>query len=179
VERAFGRPEPLEIAVGRRSLYVRGQIDRIDVDGSLTVIRDLKTARARPRGGRENAPDPVLDVQLAVYALAVERLAASWQLPGQIGGAYSYVNRGTDERDWRSDFDRVLKPAAEEWMALATDLLETRAFPRTPKADDCTHCRFRPVCGDGYERARELLAHSDGVLARFAELKPKKDERNG
>jgi ATP-dependent helicase/DNAse subunit B len=171
VERAFGRPEPVELVAGGRSLYVRGQIDRIDVDGARTLVRDLKTARARPRVGQESDPHPVLDVQLAVYALALERLAPAWQLPGRIGGAYAYVNRGTGERDWRADFDRVLRPAAEAWLGLAADLLAARAFPRTPEPGDCTYCRFRPVCGDAYDRARQLLVSGDGVLARFGRLK--------
>jgi len=171
VERAFGRPEPLALAIGGRSLHVRGQIDRIDVDGSRTLIRDLKTARAHPRVGREGDPDPVLDIQLAVYALAVQQLAASWRLPAGVGGAYAYVNRGTDERDWRADFEQVLKPAAEQWLGLAADLLAARAFPRTPEPEDCTYCRFRPVCGDGYDRARQILIAGDGVLRRFGRLK--------
>jgi RecB family exonuclease len=171
VERAFGRPEPLDLTVGGPSLYVRGQIDRIDVDGSRTVIRDLKTARAHPRVGNESDPDPVLDVQFAVYALAVQQLATGWQLPAQVGGAYSYVNRGTDERDWRADFEQVLKPAAAQWLGLAADMLAARVFPRTPDPEDCTYCRFRPVCGDGYDRARQMLIGGDRVLERFGRLK--------
>jgi RecB family exonuclease len=171
VERAFGRPEPVELPLRSRSLYVRGQIDRIDVDGNRTLVRDLKTGRAHPRVGKEAGPDPVLDVQLAVYALATGRLAAAWQLPPQIGAAYAFVNRGTEERDWRRDFEQTLKPAAEQWLGLAADLLAARAFPRTPNPDDCTFCRFTPVCGDAYARARDLLSKGDGVLARFATLK--------
>jgi hypothetical protein len=170
VERAFGRPDPVELRVKGRALYVRGQIDRIDVDGARTVIRDLKTGRAHPRLGKEAEPDPVLDVQLAVYALATKRLARVWQLPARVGGAYAYVNRGAEERDWR-DFEKTLRPAAEEWLALAGDLLAARTFPRTPDPEDCTYCRFTPVCGDAHGRARRLLATSAGGLARFARLK--------
>jgi RecB family exonuclease len=171
VERAFGRPTPVELSLGARSLYVRGQIDRIDVDGTLTLVRDLKTGRAHPRVGKEAAPDPVLDVQLAVYALATRCLAPAWRVPTQIGAAYAFVSRGTEERQWRRDFEQTLKPAAEQWLGLAADLLAARAFPRTPNPDDCTFCRFTPVCGDAYARARDLLSKADGVLARFATLK--------
>ena len=150
VERTFGRPEPVELTLGGRSLYVRGQIDRIDVDGTHTIVRDLKTGRAHPRLGKEAAPDPVLDVQLAVYALATQRLAVTWKLPTRIGAAYAFVNRGTEEREWRRDFEQTLRPTAEQWLGLAADLLAARAFPRTPNPDDCTFCRFTPVCGDAY-----------------------------
>ena len=171
VERAFGRPEPVELRLAGRSLYVRGQIDRIDVDGGFTLVRDLKTGRAHPRVGNEAAPDPVLDVQLAVYALATRQMASAWKLPARVGAAYAFVNRGTEEREWRRDFEQTLRPPAEQWLALAADLLAARAFPRTPDRDDCAFCRFAPVCGDAYVRARDLLAKSDGVLARFASLK--------
>jgi RecB family exonuclease len=161
----------VEIPLPGGSLYVRGQIDRIDVDGNRTLVRDLKTGRAHPRVGNEAAPDPVLDVQLAVYTMAAQQLATAWQVPSRIGAAYAFVNRGADERDWRQDFEQTLKPAAEKWLGLAADLLAARAFPRTPNPDDCTYCRFRPVCGDAYGRARELLSAGGGVLARFAALK--------
>jgi len=116
-------------------------------------------------------PDPVLDLQLAVYALATRHLAAAWQVPARIGAAYAFVNRGAEEREWRRDFKQTLRPAAEQWLGLAADLLAARMFPRTPNPDDCTFCRFTPVCGDAYARARDLLAKGDGVLARFAALK--------
>jgi len=141
------------------------------VDGGRTLIRDLKTARARPRFGNEAEPDPVLDVQLAVYALAAERLARTWQLPPRVGAAYAYVNRGAEERAWRADFDQTLRPAAEKWLGLARDLLAARTFPRTPDPDDCTYCRFKPVCGNAHARAKDLLSTGKGVLARFARLK--------
>jgi RecB family exonuclease len=169
-ERAFGRPVPVELQIAGRSLYVRGQIDRIDVDGTRTLVRDLKTGRAHPRAGNEVAPDPVLDVQLAVYALVTERLARGWQVPARVGAAYAYVNRGAQEREWR-DFEKTLRPTAEQWLGLAGDLLAARTFPRTPDPDDCTFCRFKPVCGNAHARARELLAKGDGVLAGFAALK--------
>src|SRR5262249_57977619 len=102
------------------------------------LVRDLKTGRARPRAGKEAEPDPVLDMQLAVYALATQRLAKEWKLPERVGAAYAFVNRGAQERAWRQDFDQALRPTAEKWLGLAGDLLAARTFPRTPKSDDCT-----------------------------------------
>ncbi len=58
VERSFGRPIPLELPVGGRTLFVRGQIDRVDVEGTHTLVRDLKTGRAHPRLGKEAGPEP-------------------------------------------------------------------------------------------------------------------------
>jgi RecB family exonuclease len=172
VERSFGRPAPLELSVDGRTLFVRGQIDRIDVDGTRTLVRDLKTGRAHPRLGKEAGPSPTLDIQLAVYALVTAQLASDWRVPRQVGAAYAYINRGANERAWRDDFHGTLEPAARQWLAVAADLLEARAFPRTTDANDCRYCRFRPVCGENvHERAGRVLAGDVGVLARFSALK--------
>lgn len=172
VERSFGRPDPLELTLGTAHLFVRGQIDRIDVEGALTVIRDLKTGRPYPRLGADAEPQPIRDVQIAVYGLVARHLAAEWLVPDRIGAAYVYVGRGTEERSYRGDFHAVLEPAAREWLGTAAGLLAQRSFPRTPVPKDCEYCPFQPVCGDDvYERARTLLQGRDSVLARFGALK--------
>ena len=172
VERSFGRPDPVELRLGGRSLFLRGQIDRLDVAGPLTLVRDLKTGRARPRLGKAAVPEPVLDVQVAVYGLVTRLLARGWGLPERVGTAYAYIGRGVEERAWRDDFHETLEPAARDWLALAADLLSQRVFPRTPRESDCTHCAFQPVCGDdAYERAAQVLTSGDSLLARFRALK--------
>ena len=87
--------------------------------------------------------------------------------------AYAYIGRsGAVERVYEEDFHTVLEPAARHWLAVAAGLLAGRRFPRTPNADDCTYCCFRPVCGEtGYARAAALLADADGVLVDFGALK--------
>ncbi len=171
-ERSFGWPAPVELPLDGRSLFVRGQIDRIDVEGDRTLVRDLKTGRPHRRLGKEAGPDSGLDLQIAVYGLVAKRLAGEWGISPQISAAYTYVGRGADERAWHDDFHRLLEPAAREWLATAADLLAERSFPRTPNEGDCTWCRFRPVCGDGaWERAARLLAGGGGALARFKAMK--------
>lgn len=172
VERGFGRPVPVPLAAGPHTLYVRGQIDRLDVEGGTTLVRDLKTARPRPRAGHEEGPEPVLDIQVAVYGFVTRAMAGPWGVPARVAAAYAYVGRGAEERAWRDDFDDVLAPAATAWLETAAALLAERAFPRTPRAEDCTFCRFRPVCGEkAPERAAHMLANAPGVLARFGALK--------
>jgi hypothetical protein len=180
VERSFGRPQPVELAVGHRALFLRGQIDRLDVAGPRTLVRDLKTGRAYPRLGRDAEPEPTRDVQIAVYGLITRRLAREWGVPDRIATAYAYVGRGAEERAWRDDFHERLEPAAREWLAVAADLLAARAFPRTPRPGDCAFCAFRPVCGEEvYERAAEVLAAGDPVLARFRATKGLAEEPAG
>jgi RecB family exonuclease len=172
VERPFGWTAPVELPAGGRSLFVRGRIDRIDVDGPMTLVRDIKTGRDHPRRGSEADPAPGLDLQLALYGLVAARLAAEWGVPDRIAAAYVYVGRRTAERAWRADFHQALEPAAREWLALAADLLAARAFPRTPDHEDCTFCCFRPVCGDDvHERSARLLTAGDPLLGRLARLK--------
>ncbi|MGH7393737.1 MAG: RecB family exonuclease, partial [Candidatus Rokuibacteriota bacterium] len=169
-ERGFGEPVPVELALGGRSLFVRGTIDRIDADDRRTFVRDFKTGRVLPRIGDAAGPDAVMDVQIAVYGLVAQRLASRWGVPPRVGVAY--VGRHGDERTFEDDFERTLAPAAQQWLALAADLLAARAFPRTPDPSDCSYCRFRPVCGERvYERAAEVLAGGDDALRRLLALK--------
>ncbi|PYV13579.1 MAG: PD-(D/E)XK nuclease family protein [Acidobacteria bacterium] len=172
VEKPFGQSIPVELHAGGRSLYVRGRIDRIDVEGERTLVRDLKTGRAHFRVGKEADPQPGVDVQIAVYGLVARLLADEWEIPKPIAAAYAYIGRGADERSFRQDFHEALEPAAGKWLGIATGLLAERLFPRTPDAGDCAYCPFRPVCGDGvYARAGALLSGAGDILGDFAALK--------
>ncbi len=169
-ERVFGQPVP--VALGR--LHLRGRIDRIDVEDGKALVGDLKTGRAHPRYGKEADPDPVRDVQIALYyGLVAAHMTGEWKIPEQIAAAYAYFGRGAGtERSFRRDFHGVLQPAAGTWLQVAVRLLTERLFPRTPRVEDCAYCPFRPVCGDGaQERASALLARAGGALAEFAALK--------
>lgn len=172
VERPFGEDVPVELSVGGAPLYVRGYIDRLDIDQGTTLVRDLKTSRPRPRKGNEFEPDHRQDVQLGLYGLVVQRLARDWQLPERVAAAYVYPDlHGDRERAFRSDF-HLLQSHAETWLGIAARLLHGRFFPPTLDAKDCEYCPFRPVCGaDVTERAQDSLAGADGVLAEFRSLK--------
>jgi hypothetical protein len=94
-----------------------------------------------------------------------------------VAAAYTYVGRGAEERSWREDFEQVLEPAARQWLAIAAGLLVERAFPRTPNGEDCTYCRFRPVCGDDTpSRADQVLRDATGALAAFKAMKSPADD---
>ncbi len=75
-----GGPSPSSSRSAGASLYVRGRIDRIDVDGDV----DAASATSRPAGriralGAERDPAPRLDLQLGVYGLVVE---GAWPTSG-------------------------------------------------------------------------------------------------
>ncbi|MBI4564837.1 MAG: PD-(D/E)XK nuclease family protein [Planctomycetes bacterium] len=173
VERIFGQPTPVELRTGGSALHLRGRIDRIDVQRQTSLVRDLKTGRAYFRVGKQTAPDPGVDLQIAVYGLVAGLLADEWKIPKRIAAAYAYFGRGgAAERSFREDFHEALEPPAQKWLDVAARLLAERLFPRTPIPEDCTYCCFRPVCGDAvYDRASALLAGAGGVLADFATLK--------
>ncbi len=176
-ERGFGEPVPVELAIPGRSLFLRGKIDRIDADTRRTLVRDLKTGRVSPRLGKAADPDPVDDVQIAVYGLVARQLARQWGTPDEVGVAY--VGHNANERRFVDDFATVLAPAAREWLGVAADLLAERAFPRTADKKDCKDCCFRPVCGDRiYDRARQVLASGTGPLPLLLALKQAEEDED-
>ncbi len=177
VERPFGREAPvaLPLSIGDARLFVRGRIDRIDTDGQITLVRDLKTGRPHLRVGRETGPTSAIDLQIAVYGLVARAHAAEWGIPSDLAAAYVYLSRGrSDERSYRTDFHQTLEPAAHTWLDVAGDLIAARSFPRTPDRDDCQYCAFRPVCGDGANhRAESLLKAVIGEVVGTTDAGPK------
>lgn len=173
VERGFG---PLDLPVGGRTVHVRGYIDRIDTLGAMTLVRDLKTGRAKRRKSAEDVR-PAYDVQLGLYGLVVQVKAPEWGIPEVVEGTYVYpADPSGDERSFREDFEN-LTALTRSWIGTGIDLLQARRFPRTPEADDCTFCSFKPVCGiAANERAAQLLLDVAGPLREFADLKSKSDD---
>lgn len=172
VERAFG---PTELTVKGQRVFVRGFIDRLDVVDGTTLVRDLKTGRAKPREGDELMP--AYDLQVGLYGLIARLNAKAWGVPKQIAGGYVYPSDASgDERAFHDDFD-ALATQTEHWIATAARLLRTRTFPRSPDTSDCKYCAFKPVCGTTRnERAGAVLAGAKGAAAEFAALKAGDDE---
>lgn len=170
-ERPFGEAEPMTIALEAHDLWVRGYIDLIEVEDGTTVVRDLKTSQCKPRAGRTSAPSPVIDIQVGLYALVTGELTGTWHVPAPARAGYLHSNdRKGRERTFEPDDDLIGKTRA--WLSTAAGLLSERAFPRTPNADDCTHCPYKPVCGpDAQDKAVASFQEAQGALADFAEMK--------
>jgi Lhr-like helicase/RecB family exonuclease len=173
VEQPFGVSEPVELPLSTGSLFLRGFIDRIDVEDGMTLVRDLKSGRSHPRVGKEAEADPDRDVQIALYGMVARIKASEWNLPNRVAAAYAYVDgRGESERSFRMDFP-MLEAAATKWLEVASGLLRGRFFPRTPRSEDCEYCAFPAVCGvAAQQRAATILdAASDPALVAFRALK--------
>ncbi|BDG08591.1 PD-(D/E)XK nuclease family protein [Anaeromyxobacter paludicola] len=177
VERPFGYDAPLALPAGERTLYVRGCIDRLDVQDGVTLLRDLKTGKPHPRTGDEAGPTAVRDVQLALYALVTKQLARKWGLPGKVQAAYAYAaDRGERERAFREDV-KALTDAGKGWLSLAAKLLATRTFPATTNSKGCTFCGFKPLCGgEAPERSGRILGQANGPAAAFYALENGTDQ---
>jgi hypothetical protein len=177
VERAFGYPTPVCLTAGSVDLHVHGHIDRIDRRGTATIVRDLKTGKAKPRQGDLQGPTHTVDVQLGLYGIVTKSLAAQWGLPDAVEAAYRHVSgRGEPERAFRDDFD-ALEEATSEWLRIAGGLLAEAQFPRTTEPNDCKYCPFQPVCGTKVQvRASLVLEGATGVLGEFRDLKAPGDD---
>ncbi|MEO7730173.1 MAG: PD-(D/E)XK nuclease family protein, partial [Kofleriaceae bacterium] len=172
VERAFGDDHAVPIDTRGGPLFLTGRIDRIDVDGGLTLVRDLKTGRARPREREHVEPEVHLDLQLAVYAVVAERRAVAWSIPADVAAGYVYVDHLAATRDRSFGPDRAaLQAAGARWLDLAMALLREQSYVRSPDERDCRICPFAAVCGDDTLATNELLRASTGTLAAFRELK--------
>ncbi len=170
-EHAFGYDQPEPVDLGKSTLFVRGRIDRIDVEGRRLMVRDLKTGRAHPRRGEEAEPDPLLDLQIGLYALVAKPMAKKRRLA--LGASYVYTGaQPSRERAFREDID-ALEAATLDWLRVAEGVLRERAFVRTPIEGDCAFCPFVPVCGTGFHaRVAELLeAKRRGPLRALRVLK--------
>lgn len=172
-------PDQICLNLPGRRIFIRGIIDRLDEREGRLFIRDLKSGKGHPREKDEAGPTPVLDSQLAVYALLIDVLHEKdpkrWPKVG--GAAYFYADpRGAMERPFIDDLDNLLEKG-RDWLAAVAGLIDGRQFPRTDDEDDCQYCSFVPVCG---EQARggagEKLKHAGPLVKRFLDLKQQEAE---
>ena len=171
-ERWFGKPTAAAIPTDEGPLFVVGRIDRTDVAGGITLVRDLKTGRPRPREREQADANVDIDLQLALYVAVATGLASEWAIPPEVAAAYAYVDRFAPVRERAFRVDRAaLQGAGAGWFALAMALIRGRLFVRTPRPSDCGICPFSPVCGDDPAGSLERLRDATGALGTFRDLK--------
>jgi len=172
VEREFGKATPVSIATSAGPLFVSGRIDRIDIERGLTIVRDLKTGRARPREGELRDPDVELDLQLAVYAAVTSGLATELGTPADVAAGYMYIDHLAPSRERAFRDDRLaLVTAGSRWFDVAMSVVRDQSYVKTPDGDDCRWCPFSAVCGDQSADTAHRLRDATGTLAAFRDLK--------
>jgi RecB family exonuclease len=168
-ELGFGEPEPVRLACEGGELLVRGAIDRVDrLAAGALAVRDIKTGRMR-----DLLEDPInagRDLQIGLYTLALEA-------GGERVAEAAYVHPSAaheQERSFTGAGLDQLRAHTRAWLQIARAILRAGAFVRTPIADDCQFCPFRPSCGDGaHERSAAKLRHlpQSHLLGPFVRLK--------
>lgn len=153
-------------------LFVTGRIDRIDIDGNRTLVRDLKTGKYRGREHDGASPAVLTDLQLVLYLAVVSELGAEWNLPAAVSASYVYIDHRatTRERAFRDDAD-VLRAAGARWLDTALELLHAGLYVTTPDPGDCRWCPFAPICGDDTVTTWRTVGDAAGALADYRELR--------
>jgi hypothetical protein len=165
----FGDPEAVDLAVAGGTLYVCGQIDRVDrIGASSFSVRDLKTGRVHDFW--EEPVNPGRDLQIGLYSLALEARSPDVTV---VHAAYVHPSAAQDpERAFEQSDVKELHQQTRHWLGVARGLLATGAFPRTPLAEDCRYCPFRPACGEGaQERSAVNREPLSPEVRAFAQLK--------
>jgi ATP-dependent helicase/nuclease subunit B len=168
----LARAEPATVALGpRRSLRLRGRIDRIDrLAAGGYEVTDYKTGgfwrdswAGWFGGGRQ--------LQHAVYALAAAELLRAREPGARVvaSGYYFPTVKGRGER-----VARPPRPPAELAAVLGdlAAIVRDGAFVHTPKSEDCTFCEFSRACGpDPIGSAKgKLAAPANSALAAYRQL---------
>ncbi len=167
VEYRFGEPSGVRLRGSRTPLYVRGSIDWLDRTARGLTVGELKTVAI-------TVAEPTrLDfrryLQLGVYVLAIES--------GALGNAETVSDAAvvmvnpSDVRRWQAN-GRSLQQVRErtaEAVEVATVLLQSAKFPRTPAVSDCMYCPFFTYCGEAAasDAVRASLETADEELQAF------------
>jgi RecB family exonuclease len=166
--------DPVEVAVRRGTVRMRGSADRVDerADGTL-IVTDIKTGSRRTFEKISEA-DPFIEgtkLQLPVYALAAR--SRYGDSTTHVRAAYWFVrkNRGRKELALTSDVEQ----SYTETVGVLVDSIAAGLFPsKAPETPDFAwvQCSYCNPDGTGYGELRDAWERKqfDPVLRRLIRL---------
>jgi ATP-dependent helicase/DNAse subunit B len=147
-ESEISTEQPVSLRLGKRQVYLRGRIDRIDIstDGRRARVIDYKTGKAY---ARENDFGGGKSLQLPLYLLAASQLLEEIH-PGieiEESEYYHLAVRG-NRRHIRFDFDALEaeKGALEHVVDTICGSVDMGLFFAVP-GKYCKNCNFLEICG--------------------------------
>lgn len=117
------------IVVGRA--YIRGFIDRVDVEGDIVKITDYKSGKKEVT--YKDIPN---NLQLGIYALAAKKMFPDKTIHAELYYLRSERHKGHTYTD--EDLDRI----EQEIIAATEELINRRSFRFTGTPNDCYWCDF-------------------------------------
>lgn len=135
------KEKAFQIVIG--SAYIRGFIDRVDIEGDRVTITDYKSGRKEVSA--KNAPQ---DLQLGLYALAM-----SLEYPDKEIYAQLYYLRSDRLKGHLFSRDDLVS-VEERFLGLVQDVINKNTFHFTPNKNICGFCDFarEGVCSVGVKR---------------------------
>ena len=172
LELAFGSGahEAVRLGDGPGAFRLRGQIDRIDTAGRSAVVIDYKRSGGSV-GAAAKAFEEGIDLQLPLYASAVERLFDLQVVGFEWVAAARRVRRGRWSEQAAALYGRRQEGTApkalahDEWRALLGDVVERASNTvqavregehalQTVDAKRCGRCAYFHVCRTSFVRGR-------------------------
>jgi hypothetical protein len=195
-EVAFGSAAgtPIALGEGPASFRLAGRIDRVDVKGDpaarRAIVVDYKLSRSACEGALRSTRSHA-DLQMALYARAVERLLGVEVVALELYGALVRHRRILCDETWAEEAAeraeganptevaphafRALLDEAEARAATALGAVRSgtpAALARAPRdPDDCPACPYVAVCRPDVARLRALRAPSGAEAAAPAPLR--------
>lgn len=154
----FGETTGIALKIAETVLHVRGYVDRLDRSSKGILIWDYKSGKLDHQNKKKF--DVGNDIQLGVYLHVLDHASKEQGWP-QVGMVtyLSPQDRGLRQRGAMEDDIEEFRTLSGEWLVMAADLLQSRAFPHAVDKDACEFCPFaNTVCDeDAPARARRVL----------------------
>ena len=155
VEFAFGSGDaPCEVGDGRRTMRLRGRIDRIDRradDPAAIRVLDYKSGA--------NPPNPKKSLQLPLYVAAVRQVLGA---DDEAEAAYYPLRGDVGPRRTRTDWAERTDEAVRDALTILDDIRAGRFHPNPETDVDCPdYCQCQHLCRrDGRRIERKIEGHS-------------------